>query len=215
MDYDSADLLARCKRKARRPATDESYGTADWYSDLTEAQADAIAWLVTRAPDAQYGAPVLLTSTDGGATYGFGTDGDGEAEFPIGHCEIYASKRHIPDEPLEPMVDFVLEGTKIRIPADSTRAFADGPYARFVLLPRKIDASNQPTLRPKTARMACVYGAVKRWASRPGSGADPTYWEREEQKELAVALGIFRTQYNMQGALGDSASYQRSIGLLE
>jgi hypothetical protein len=214
VDFDSADLLARCKRKARRPATDESYLPADWYADMTEAQAYAIAWLVARAPEAQYGAPRLLTSSDGGYTYGFGTDSDGDAEFPIGHCEIYASKRNIPDEPLENMIDFIAEGTKIRILNDRTRAFSDGPYARFVLAPRKIDASTQPTLQPKTARLAIVYGAVAKWASRPGSGADPTYWEAERDKELAAWLLIYRTQYNMQAALGNPNTYLQSIGLL-
>jgi len=215
-DYDSADLLARSKRYARRPATDESYSVPDWYAALTEAQAYAIAWLIARAPDSQYGSPVLLTTTDGGATFGFGTDPDGAAEFPIGHCEIYTSKLQIPDEPLEPVVDFLLEGTKIRIPNDRTRAFPDGaPYARFVLLPRKIDASHEPTLQPKTARLSAVYGAVATWASRPGSGADPTYWEKQRDLQLATWLLVLRTQYNMQAAIGNATSFARRIGLMD
>lgn len=214
-DYDSSDLLARAKRYARRPATDESYDDVAWYASLTESQGEAIAFIVTRAPDAQYGDPVLLTTSDGGYTYKFGTDPDGDPEFPLGHCEIYASKNNIPEEPLEPVVDFLLEGTKIRIPGNRTRAFADGgPYARFVLLPRKINATNQPTLVPKTARMIIVYGAVERWASRPGSGADPTYWEKRKKEEMGAALLLYRTQYNMQAAFGDPNRYSQRIALL-
>ncbi|MDP9203535.1 MAG: hypothetical protein M3P26_16630, partial [Gemmatimonadota bacterium] len=131
------------------------------------------------------------------------------------HCEIYTSKRQIPDEPLEPPIDFILEGTKIRIPNDRTRAFPDGaPYARFVLLPRTINATTQPTLVPKTARLAIVYGAVAAWASRPGSGADPTYWEKRRDAELAVWLLVMRTQYNMQAAIGNATSFARSLSLL-
>lgn len=198
--WDSADLLARCKRFARRPATDESYPDTDWYASLTEAQAEAITDLAARAPDALYPPPVLLTSADGGKTYTFGTDAAGDLEFPLGHAEIYASLRHIPDQPLEPGADFVVEGQRIRIPNDKTKAFSDGPYARFVVLPRVIDGSNPPTLQPKTARIMIVFKAVEKWASRPGSGADPSYWGRQYDSAFGKSLLALRTQYNMAAA---------------
>ena len=72
--WDTADLLTRCKLHARRPATDASMPDATWYSFLTEAQAEVFSDLFTRYPDLQYSAPALLTSSDGGKTYGFGTE---------------------------------------------------------------------------------------------------------------------------------------------
>lgn len=195
--WDSADCLARCKRFARRPATDESYLDTDWYAVLTEAQAEAVADIAARSPDALYGSPVLLTTADSGATYTFGTDAAADNEFPLGHAEIYASLSAIPDEPLEPGIDFIVEGQKIRIPNNKTKTFSAGPYARFVLQPRTIDASNAPTIQPKSARMTIVYGAVGKWASRPGSGADPSYWEKKRDEALGKWLLLLRTQYNM------------------
>jgi hypothetical protein len=198
--WDSADLLARCKRFARRPTTDESYPDPDWYASLTEAQAEAITDLAARAPDALYPPPVLLTSADGGKTYTFGTDPAGDLEFPLGHAEIYASLKNIPDEPLEPGLDFIVEGQRIRIPNDRTKTFTDGPYARFVVQPRAIDASTQPTLQPKSARIMIVFKAVEKWASRPGSGADPSYWGRQYDSAFGKSLLALRTQYNMAAA---------------
>lgn len=215
-DYDSADLLRRAKKLARRPDDDSSIDDTDWYDWLTVGDAEVKTAIVTLAPDAQYGPPVLLTTSDGGATFGFGVDADGDPIFPIGHSEIYTSKKQIPDEPLEPAVDFMIEGTKIRIPNDRTRAFPDGaPYARFVMTPTRIDDTHPPTLQPKTARIATVYAALEQWASRPGSGADPAYWSKKKADAIAAAVRVYRTQYNMQAAIGNATSFARSLSLLD
>jgi hypothetical protein len=195
--WDNADLLARCKRYARRPTTDESYGDPDWYASMTEAQADAISDLASRVPDALVSAPVLLTSSDGGKTYGFGTDVDGDSVDPMGHAEIYPNLKSIPHAPLVPGIDFLIEGDNIRIPADKTKSWSGGPYARFVSRPTKIDGSTQPTLRPKPARLMIVFGAVARWAARPGSGADPSYWEKQYEAAFTRILTDLRSQFNL------------------
>lgn len=215
-DWDSADLLRRAKQLARVPAT-SAFDDASWYDLLTEANAEVVPRIVQLAPEAQYGAPTAMVTGDGGATFTLGNDADGDPKFPIGHCELYISKRHIPDQPMEPGVDFLIEGGTIRIPNDRTKTFPDGgPWARFVLMPAKINASggNGPTLKPKPARMAIVYGAIELYAMRPGSGISPEKWAKKKDEAILNAVRTLRTQYNMQAETGDSSSYANSIALL-
>ena len=86
--YDSADLLARCYRAAQRPTTDAQQTSVDWYAFLTEAQDEWFSHLASICPEVLYGNPVVMTSADGGYTYTFGVDADGDPIFPMGHIEI-------------------------------------------------------------------------------------------------------------------------------
>ncbi len=205
----SSDLLAKCKYLARRPVTDASTSDANWYALLTDSQPKAYRDLFTRVPELQYGAPTLMsTSADSGKTYAFGTDAEGDAIRPAGYAEIYAKLGDVPDSPLAPGVDFILEGTKIRMPANQTRTFTSGaPYYRMVLRPDTvISASVQPALVPKSARILLVWGALEMWAMRPGSGADPAYYASKYKDDLDAILVDLRTAYNSQGSPPDGAS---------
>jgi hypothetical protein len=172
-----------------------------WYTFLTLAQGEVYPALFSRFPDLAFSAPILLTTADGGYTYTFGTDADGAAVRPSGHAEIYPDLQSIPDSPLLPGADFLLEGALIRIPNHRTRTFANGPYARMVLRPdTPISASVQPLLQPKNLRMLLVWKALESWASRPGSGASPTYYTQQYDKALRLAWEDLATTYNRQAA---------------
>src|SRR5690348_6155626 len=89
--YDAADLLARCKRNAMRPATDAQQTDADWYAFLTEAQDEWFQSIAVMCPEALYGPPTVLSTADQGLTFTFGTDADGNNIFPMGSVEIRGS----------------------------------------------------------------------------------------------------------------------------
>ena len=198
--FDSPDLLARCKRLARRPPVDQAVPDPSWYAWLTEAQSEVYPDVFSRFPAQGYGAPVLMTSNDGGKTYRFGTDIDGANVRPSGHAEVFPNLNSIPQSPLLAGEDYMWEGGGLRMPNNRTRSFNGGPYARFVLHPdTPISATVQPLLQPKHARMLLVYKALEQWASRPGSGARPDYYEQKYNKLLNKIFLEFATAYNGQG----------------
>lgn len=205
----SSDLLSKCKFLARRPSTDNSVSDAQWYTLLTDAQAKVYDDLFPVVPELRYGAPTLMTaSADGGKTYAFGVDAETDALYPFGHAEIYARLSDIPDYPMAPGVDFIPEGTKIRIPQNRTKSFVDGaPYYRMALRPDTvISASVQPLLQPKSARMLLVWGSLEMYAMRPGSGADPNYFAMKYSKDLDRIITSLRTAYNSQGSPPDASA---------
>ena len=201
--WSSPDLLRRVKQYARRPATDTAVTDDMWYDFLTEAQVEVFADLFTRFPDAQWSAPVRLTSSDGGYTYDFGEDDVADPIYPMGMTVIYPDLRSIPDSPLIYGEDYELEGYVLRIPGNRSRTFPNGPYARFVSRPDiAISADANPALFPKETRMLLVWKALQSWASRPGSGADPTYYAAQYQAALQKEWLKFATAWN-RNAVGD------------
>jgi hypothetical protein len=200
--WSSADLLARCRFHARRPATDQTMPDPSWYMLLTEAQVRVYPQLFARQPDLGFGDPQPMFSDDGGLTYTFGLDEANEDARPMGHVEIYPSLRAIPDDPLEEGEDFIAEGDRIRMLSNRSRSFdgGNGPYARCILTPDiPVSATYEPLLYPKPARMLLVWSALESWAARPGSGADPTYYARKYQDEFDGQLLASATAYNRGG----------------
>lgn len=201
--WDTADCLQRCKDDSRRAniAADAAVTDAMWYRWLTEAQEKAYADIFSSFPDYAYSAPQLLTSADGGFTYTFGNDADGDPIRPFGHAEIYPSLSAIPDSPLEPGIDFIFEGGLIRFPGSRSRLFPNGPYARFAADPSTpIDLTHPPQLQPKFARVLLVDQALERWAARPGSGVKPDYYIQRYGRNLQAIYKRLATSYNMQGS---------------
>ena len=175
--YDSPDLLARTKRLAKRPTSDEDITDAQFYIYLQEAQTHWMAQLASLVPESNYGAPELLTTADNGYTYTLTSE-------PIGgHLELKAS---LTGTPLLPSTDwgsgdFVMEGQTIRIPGGRTRTFTAGPYARYVKSPGLLDGSNPPVLKPAWCRLllpprACYLFALE------GGVRDPNPYRALEQK---------------------------------
>lgn len=208
--WDSADILARCKRALNRPSTDEALSDADWYAFATEAQSRVYTLLATHCPEAVYSAPTLMSTSDDGATYTFGTDSglptSYQNVFAMGHVEIRSARA---GQLLLPGTDwdeggetYVPDGDKIRWPGGRTRTFSDGPYARFVQPPGVIDGSTAPTLEPAFARILIVDDAVTRAAER--LKLDTSSHEARFHRDWMEILLALKTQYFGQGqvALG-------------
>ncbi len=194
---DKADLIRRLKVRLNRPTTDTAFtvSTTDdvLYDALTEAQDLMTKWIATFVPDVMSLAPVALSTADSGATYTFGTDADSANKFPLGFFSIFAARVDIPDNPLECEVDYLLEGTRIRIlPVGTTRTFADsGPYAMFVAASNVISSSTEPTI-PVICRLALLSKAAA-IAAIP-IGMDPMPYDAQHDEECAAVLASVRTQ---------------------
>jgi hypothetical protein len=193
LTFDSAWFLRRVKQLARRPSSDLSMLDADWYDLGTEAQLEAFSDLVSTFPWSQYFAPSQLTSSDQGLTY----------DLPVGatgHIELYNTRAGIPDSPLIPGMDFLIEANLIRIPNGRTRTFANGgPWFRGAVTPGIISAVDAPVLMPVDARTLIVYRALEKWASRPASGSDPSYWDSKYNADLLKMQLSLATKFNLQG----------------
>lgn len=186
--WTSADLLARCKMYARRPVVDEAFGDDQWYMLLTEANAEFAAQIAAVAPDALFAVtgPTLMTTADGGLSYTFGTDPDGNQVVPTGRCEIRqtpSGKVWVSGAEWDTSADFVDEGWRIRFPNQVVRTFGNGPWARFVTPTGTINATTQPNYDPASMARVLVYKAVGQWA-RIGGTRDPGPYEEMEQKAL-------------------------------
>ena len=194
-DWDSADLLARTRRYINRPDDDELVTDAFVYALLTEAQTEVMGELAALAPLSQMGAPVLLTSSDGGVTYTFGTDANGYAIFPLA-CEVYGTVngRELRACSWLSWGDFVIEGDKIRMPGNQAQTFESGPYARFVRADASISASTEPILKPAPARILLVYRALAKYAA-VGGMRDPKPWEEQYSEAWKRWLPAIRTQF--------------------
>jgi len=202
--YDSADLLSRVKRLAQRPTSDEEMSDADWYALLTDAQRYYYGLFAVHCPYVLMGAPVLLTSTDGGYTYPFAS-----GVFPLA-VEVYDSltgRLLRPGTYWDSNADYVWESTQIRIPLGATKSFAAGPYARYVATPGDLTAASGPTLVPAHARMLLVYRSVAEWA-RQGGYRNPGPFEAMELRLWAGVpgsgdigiMGALKTQNPFYGA---------------
>lgn len=200
--YSSTDLAHRIKLRLGRPAVDAAFTNTSTddvlYDFLTEAQSRLTLMLASFTPDALWTVPTALTSADGGFTYGFGPDTDGESIFALGQFKVYRQRSDIPDYPMEPGVDFAVEGTVLRIPNQQTRTFGDGgPWCQYVAPSNIITATVQPTV-PKIARPALISGALAAGAAAR-VGLDPLIHEARFQSEWLDILTSIRTQ-----ALGKS-----------
>lgn len=175
--WDSADLLDRCKRTAKRPATDAQITDTDWFAWLTEAQSHWLKVIATQAPESQYGAPAILTTSDSGKTYKFPNN-----DWPVGHIELRQSptgRLLRPGPEWDAGADYVLDGDTVRFPGGKSKTFTDGPYARYVADPGVVAVATQPVLKPPSGRMLLVYRACVFWASQ-GGHRDPAPFAKLE-----------------------------------
>ncbi len=162
--FDSAWCLARFNQFAGRPPSD-SITDAAKYLRLTDAQNHVIALMAGVCPNAlypqvAYASLPTLTTTDN-KVYTFGTDANLYAKFPMGHGGIYTSPNDIPDSPLRPGRDYMVQGTSIRSMNNTTLPAT--LYWYGIGNPADMDATNQPAIFPEAARELIVIEAVRQF----------------------------------------------------
>ena len=203
--YASADLLVRFNMLTGRPASGDSISDADKYLRLADAQDAVIEDAASRVPKAfyskaAYGSTPTLTTTDQ-QVFTFGTDANGDPRFPIGKVRIFEALSAIPDYPWVEGIDYLNEGTQIRIPNNAT--YGGTLYWRGITAPERISASVQPTIIPPPFRMLIVYEAVRRYAEEANRDAQlADRMAANYANDFRRFTLVLKTQFSNGGALG-------------
>lgn len=199
--WESSDLLARFNLVAGRPTVD-SISNDTKYQYLADAEQEIIGRIASIAPKVLYGAPQLLTTADGGLTFTFGTDGNGYPLFPIGRTSIYPSLSAIPGGAWNPGIDYLDEGTTIRMPNNTPFT---GPLYWYGITPtQQMSATVQPVLMPPPLRMLDVVQAVKNFAESANVRA-PDLANRMAlrlEKEFGEGMTMLRKHFSRGGGSG-------------
>jgi hypothetical protein len=173
---------------------DELWTDARCYMWLADAQEQVFTEMAPMAPAAFVGAPVQLTSPDGGVTYTFGAD-----VYPFAHIEVYAQEnagRALYATSYGDIGgDFVIEGATIRSPGNRVRTYATGPWARFTAFPSRLSASVPPSIAPPQARELILWKALE-LATEVSMGAmDPLPWAQKYQDAKRRWVITWQTQH--------------------
>lgn len=211
--FDSADLLALFNQKAGRPAGDAMVDAAK-YARLAKSQNRVIAKIASVCPNVLYqtaaytSLPTLSTSDN--QVFTFGTDANGLAAFPFGKAGIYTSLNNIPDFPLAEGVDYISEGTQIRIP--NNRSYGSTLYWYGIAMPADIDASHQPSLFPEASRELIVLDAVRQFAGENARNPDlAAAMQAEWNDAWPTWCLVWRKQFRGGGALNTLTGRDLSI----
>jgi hypothetical protein len=199
--WDKAYLLAQFDRYAHRPTTDAITDESK-YQRLSEAQMAVIESVAAIYPYCLYrsGGPTALSTSDS-KVYTFGNDGNNEnAQGPLGHVAVFRNLEDYPDNPLIEGIDYLDEGTQIRIPNNRTEQAT--LYWTGIPTPIDISATNEPVLRPAPARILIVIKAVERFAleggHNPALAADmKQLWAEEFPKHMLA----WKTRFRRGGAI--------------
>lgn len=203
--FSSSDLLTRFNELTGRVSSGDSIADAAKYRRLADAQNVVLADAASRVPKAfyqkvAYGSMPTLSTSDN-QVFTFGTDLNGDALFPIGKVEIYPSLQAIPDTPWIEGLDYLNEGTQIRIP--SNRTWGGTLYWRGIAPVIALDGTNQPSILPPPFRMLIVYEAVRRFSEE--GNRDLGLSDRmaaSYAREFARFCLVLKTQFSNGGALG-------------
>ncbi len=210
-DWDVADMLVRAKLMRRRPTTDAATTAAQWYLLFTMAEAHWKPIIALHHPNAMYGAPVAMTSSDNKVWTIPSVN-----SMPLALIVL----RTETGEPLkmgpywDPGSDYVMEGATIRITRG--RELSTTPYARVVAGPTTIDASNDSTILPEQLRLLVIYHACALDAARGGMD-DPSFYEVMESKAAfgdaqipgdVGLLGALKASNVLSGAAGYNGPYK-------
>lgn len=163
--WGSADLLRRFNQMAGRGANTADAITPDMkYQYLADAQDSVLTKIASIVPKVLYQPPAQLTSADGGLTWTYGTDGNGYELFPIGKAHIFSSLNAIPNYPWQPGVDYLDQGTSIRMPNNSPWTGQLWWYG--IKPPGMLSANVAPILQPPSARILIVIEAARAFGER-------------------------------------------------
>lgn len=186
--YDSADLLARCKRYARRPTNDAEMQDSDWYALMDEAQEFWYTQIAAVAPQFLAIGPKRLTGpqtySEGGQDYTaylFTGLGDSAPAWMMVTHGI--NGRVLTPGPLwSPSADYAFQGTRIVIPQGRESRFTEDLFVEVVPsydYYQPISASQDPILQPLEARSLIAWRALIYWSTR-GGHRDPRPFQARE-----------------------------------
>jgi len=204
--WSSADLLAQFNRRtARITGQADAIVDDDKYDRLAIAQERVVSEIALVAPQVLYPRdpygyfPQLLTYDN--QVFTFGSDDNGYPVTPMGKVGIYASLAAIPDAPWRAGVDYLEEGTQIRLP--NNRTYSGPLYWRGITPPLYITATTLPSILPLPARNLITLLAVKNFGQagniNPDLAAQMTeLWSRDFPRWMLV----WKTQFVGGGALG-------------
>src|ERR1700730_6964824 len=172
---------------AGRPSADAITDTVK-YGLLADAQDAVMSRIAAICGKQQNQAPTAMSTADGGYTWTFGTDGNGYALYPLG-ARVYPTLTSIPDYPWTPGLDYLDEGTTIRMP--NNMAWTGSLYWYGIVGPQAISASVQPVIQPPPARILIVIDAVRSFAEqfvRNGALIDQmeAKWAREWPDQMTA-----------------------------
>lgn len=147
-DWDSADCLKRLKDAVGLEDASEFDDVADLYPLLADGQEEVVREVAARYPDAFYQAPTLMTASGDRKTFSYGQV-NGQDVMPMGWVQIAPRLSAFTGMFFTGWVngvEFLDEGTKIRIPSD--RTYSGNLYFRGVMRPARITAAVGPSLLP-------------------------------------------------------------------
>lgn len=203
--YTSADLLWWFNQLSGRGTnTADAVTPASKYAFLAEGEAYTINRLcaIPACAKALFGTPAALTSADGGYTFTFGTDGNGYSLFPLASAGIYPSLSAIPGGAWQPGIDYLDQGTSIRMPNNVPYT---GTLYWYGVTPRQqMSDTVEPVLNPPTIRMLIVRRAVSIFAET-GNIRNEALANREAalfEKEFGEACTLLRKHFKNGGAMG-------------
>jgi hypothetical protein len=199
--WTSTDLLARFRRYFHTASTPDFPGDTDVYAFLSEGENDAKRRVLMCCPWLMLQAPTLMTTSDGGLTFTFGNDSDGNPIQPFGAYALYRQTTDVPDFSLSKGIDYIDEGNRIRMPNANAAAVqwpGGAPYYYGNVPTVQINGggSAEPTLYPPDRRIATVWYACMMAAVATGQDID----RYEAMYETVIADWIAGAQLATQNA---------------
>ena len=201
----AADLLELFNDLTGRAATDSIPSTKK-YTWLSRAMYEVVSELATVTPRSLYqkvGTSALPTlSTSDQNVFTFGDDANGNPIAPLGDVQVYKFITDVPDTPMVPDLDYVSEGSQIRLPHD--RKYGGTLYWRGIVMPAPITAATtQLPLLPIEANELIGIRAARNFAEsgnvRNASLADRME-KRWAQRFPKICL-LLKRQFSAGGAL--------------
>jgi len=203
--WDGPYMLGAFNRHAGRPASDQIADETK-YVWLSEAQNEVVADIAARMPEVLYTPSAIpMTTTDGGRTFSYGTDADGNPIFPMGKTRIFTQLTAVPEAAWVPGFDYLDLGWRIEIP--NNRTYAGPLYWRGIAPPPDITATSPPVIMPPPARELITFTAVKNFGQAGNINPDlaalaTELWSRSFPRWMLT----FKTQYASGGVLGPLVS---------
>lgn len=131
-------------------------------------------------------------------TYTFGSDADGNLLYPVGGVQLYRVPGDVPDWPMVPGVEYLMEGAIVRAPGNAALP-GGAPYFQGLVLPLTLSATASPVLLPVQARELIVLAAATEYAS--DVGLDPTPYQTRFDEAWDRWIGAIQAQYAESGAI--------------